>query len=153
MNKITHPLYQNYPEQPYISPERDLTAWGADPESFPYGLVEKRNMVRLPEGILPGHIVMLWRVHFNTFTTETVIPQYFEYRYGVDSRECLQTLQNLGFIRLASATESLSVLTIKDLKPILKAHGLRATGTKPELVNRLTAAIPDKDLAKNFILR
>ncbi|MFV0413838.1 MAG: hypothetical protein ACK5L3_11335 [Oscillospiraceae bacterium] len=98
MKKITHPVYKAYPEQPYISPERDLAAWAANPNSFPYGIVEKKQMQRLPEGVLPGDIVMLWRVHFGNFTTDSSIPQYFEYRYGVNSAVCLQTLLALGYI-------------------------------------------------------
>lgn len=120
MKKVTHPIYKNYPEQPYISPDRDMESWGKTPELFPYGIIEKKQMQRLPEGILPGHVIMLWRIHFNNFTNTTVIPQYFEYRYGVDSEECIQTLIKLGYTEICSAKDSLDSLNMNALKEILK---------------------------------
>ena len=33
MKKITHPVYADYPEQPYISPDRDLKLWEEQPEN------------------------------------------------------------------------------------------------------------------------
>ena len=42
MSLIKHKFYIDYPEQPYISPERDLKEWEERPEKFPYKKVEKR---------------------------------------------------------------------------------------------------------------
>lgn len=71
---------------------------GAYSREVPYGVVARSQMERLPEGLLPGHIIMLWRVHFGTFTTDSSFPRYFEYRYGVDGREVLSTLLDKGYI-------------------------------------------------------
>lgn len=153
MERITHPLYRDYPEQPYISPERDLAAWQAEPEKFPYGVVAKKQMQRLPEGVLPGDVVMLWRIHFGTFTTESVIPQYFEYRYGVESNESLATLLRLGYARLCTAAESLPQLSLPVLKRILRANGLAIKGKKDDLLARLRENLPEEKLAAAFSLR
>lgn len=153
MTIITHPIYQNYPEQPYISPERDLKLWETNPELFHYGIVSKIQMQRLPEGVLPGDIVMLWRIHFNTFTTESIIPQYFEYRYGVDAHASITTLIKLGFAERCNATETLPLLNVTLIRSMLKAHKLSLNGKKAELLQRVIDNIPEQQLATLFSVR
>lgn len=53
-------LYQDHAELPYISPERDLAAWLEDLNLGKSRLVAKRQMIRTTEGLLPGHIILLW---------------------------------------------------------------------------------------------
>ncbi len=153
LKKVTHPVYKDYPEQPYISPYRDLKLWEKYPERFPYGIVDKKQMQRLAEGILPGHVVLLWRIHLTTFTNQSVIPQYFEYRYGVDSKECVQTLQKLGFAQICSAKESLDALNMIVLKRILQSNGLETKGKKGELLQRIQDNLSEQRLAELFPLR
>src|SRR5690625_1250243 len=71
-------LYEDYPEVPYLSPTRDLDKWLRAVKIGSEKLVPKRNMVRFEEDILPGHLILLWRIQFGTFTTESVFPKYFE---------------------------------------------------------------------------
>lgn len=85
-------------------------------------------MQRFPEGVLPRDIVMLWRIHFGSFTNETVIPQYFECRYGDNSEESIQTLIKLGYVVKANAKDSLDLLTVDYLKKILEDYSLPKTG-------------------------
>ena len=153
MEKRTHPFYRDYPEQPYISPQRDLDAWEKTPDRFPYGVVEKRQMQRLAEGILPGHVVMLWRIHFGNFTNESVHPQYFEYRYGVDGAECIETLIRLGYAIKCGAKDSLNLLNLRALKAILLENGLSAKGKKEELLTWIAGHVPEEKLEEAFPLR
>ncbi len=153
MDKITPPIYKDYPEIPYISPKRDLEAWSESPESFPYGIVPRKNMKRLEEEVLPGHIVMLWRIHFDNFTTESIIPEYFEYRYGVDSQEAIQTLIDKGYIKRCSAQESLDCLTIPRLKKLLLQANLPVQGKKNQLLERVNQNLAEAKLASLFTLR
>lgn len=153
MEKRTHPFYRDYPEQPYLSPQRDLDAWEKTPDRFPYGVVEKRQMQRLGEGILPGHVVMLWRIHFGNFTNESMHPQYFEYRYGVDGAECIETLIRLGYAIKCGAKDSLNLLNLRALKAILLENGLSAKGKKEELLTRIAGHVPEEKLEEAFPLR
>ena len=153
MEKITHPIYKDYPEQPYISPERDLIAWEKYPERFHYGIIHKRDMIRVEEGLLPGDIIMLWRIGFNTFTNESTIPQYFEYRYGVNSEASIALLLKLGFASVAGVIDSLDLLTTPQLKRILKDRGLAVSGKKGDLLQRVVTNIPQETLAKLFSIR
>jgi len=153
MKKITHPIYKDYPEQPYISPERELEEWAKYPDKFHYGIIHKRDMVRTADGLLPGDIIMLWRIGFNNFTNETTIPAYFEYRYGINSDESIALLTKKKYIYLCNATETLPLLTVTDLRRILEAASLPTKGKKQELLNRITEHIPEPKLSKLFTLR
>lgn len=149
MKKITHPIYSDYPEQPYISPKRDLKEW---PEKFPYKKVEKRQMIKTEEGLFPGDIVMLWRIHFGNFTNDSMIPEYFEYRYGVNSDESIERLIKNGFVELGNAADIVDLLNMTILKRILKTEGLPIGGKKDELVAR-TLEIPKERLEELIELR
>ncbi len=153
MKNITSIIYKDYPNQPYISPTRDLSAWEANPEKFPYKIVEKSKMVKLKEGILPGDLIMLWRIGFDNFTNQSVIPSYFEYRYGVNSDESIKILLELKYAFLCNATDSLVELTSPQLKEILKPKKLKLTGKKNELITRIIENIKEDELKKMFTLR
>ena len=142
--------YEGYPERPYISKERDMEDWQAYPEKYPYGVVEKRNMVRLDEGILPGDIVMLWRIGFGNFTTETHIPNYFEYRYGVESLASLERLEEKAYAETLDAKGTLDLISMPVLKRILEHFGLKKTGKKQELVDRMLENVGAADLGSQF---
>lgn len=152
-NETIPSVYADYPEIPYLSPGRDLEAWQRTPEKFPYGVVARSQMERLEEGILPGHVVMLWRVHFATFTTDSSFPHYFEYRYGVEGGEALATLQDKGYIRLSSARESADLLSVAVLKRLLGARGLPAGGKKADLLARYRHRVSDREMEGDFDVR
>lgn len=145
-------VYANYPEQPYISKDRDIKDWLKNPEKYPYAKVERQQMVRLKEGLLPGDIIMLWRIGFNNFSTESQIPAYFEYRYGVDANASIQLLLKLKVATKNTARESLDLLSIPLLKKILKANNLKASGLKQQLLDRANQ-LSDSVLDASFDIR
>lgn len=153
MKNITSIKYKDYPNQPYISPTRDLALWETNPERFPYAVVEKSKMVKLKEGIFPGDLIMLWRIGFDNFTTESVIPAYFEYIYGLNIDASKATLLKLEYVLLCNATESLVELTSPQLKTILKTHNLKLTGKKHELIQRIIENITEEELEQLFTMR
>ena len=62
MNAILETFYKDHQVKPFISPERDLDTWLLNP---------KRNMELLTDDLLADDIILLWRIQFGTFTTET----------------------------------------------------------------------------------
>lgn len=136
MAGITHPIYRDYPEQPYISGDRDLEAWVQTPERFPYGRVPRANMIRNEEGLLPGHVVMLWLIDVSEITNESFVPQYFEYRYGVEAEEAKRLLVDKGYAVYCGALDTLPLLNAGVLKRLLRQKGLPLSGKKDELVQR-----------------
>ena len=61
MNTSLEKIYKDHQVKPYISPNRDIETWLLNLKPVP-----KRNM-----DLLAGDIILLWRIQFGTFTTET----------------------------------------------------------------------------------
>lgn len=66
MNTSLEKIYKDHQVKPYISPDRDIETWLLNPKPVP-----KRNMELLEDSLLAGDIILLWRINFRTFTTET----------------------------------------------------------------------------------
>ncbi|TVX63505.1 hypothetical protein AZJ28_12955 [Streptococcus pneumoniae] len=63
VNTILEKFYKEHQVKPFISPER---TWLLSPKPVP-----KLNMDLLADDSLAGDIILLWRIQFGTFTTET----------------------------------------------------------------------------------
>ena len=88
-------FYSNYPEPPYVSNDRDKQ-WIERAETFPsQSLVEKNMMMRYSDGLLPGHVYMLYWL--NKYTGKKV-PAYFEYKYGIHFESEKAFLKAQGFL-------------------------------------------------------
>jgi len=61
--------------------------------------------------VTAGDIILLWRVGFDTFTTQSWFPKYFEYTYGIDAAFDLRMLVEAGFVEVESAADSLDLVT------------------------------------------
>lgn len=150
MKKVTHPYYKDYPVQPYINPERDLDMWENFPERFPYGKIAKVDITPVEEGLVPGDIVLLWRIGFNNVTTETWMPDYFEYRYGINTDDSIKLLTEKGYIYLGSALETLDLLNAEVLKRMLKSKGLPVSGKKQDILERVVINLSPEELEASF---
>ncbi|MDO4432716.1 MAG: hypothetical protein Q4B80_05290 [Aerococcaceae bacterium] len=148
-------LYQEYAEMPYISPQRDVAQFLAEVALSKGKLVPKRNMIRLAEGHLPGHIILLWRIQFGTYTNETVISKYFEYTYGIDAKKELQHLIEQGYAYEESAHDSLDHITAPMMKQLLKDKNIAGLSklSKAELVSAIETHVTPDELAQCFTVR
>ena len=118
-------LYKDHAEVPYISPKRNLKEWLNLVSIGSESLVPKRNMIRFEEDILPGHLILLWRIQFGTFTTNSGYPKYFEYDYGINADQALKEVLEKGYATQLSALDSLPYLNAAQLKAVLKQFGLK----------------------------
>lgn len=93
--KIVNMFYADYPERPYISNDRK-SDWIQKAETFPKTMVVQKSMMkRYSDGLLPGHVYMLyWLKKY----TNKAIPSYFEYKYGIDFEKEKEFLRNNGFL-------------------------------------------------------
>lgn len=142
-------LYTNYPEMPYINPNRDFDTFMDKLDVQKEHLVPKRNMLRTDDGLLPGHIILLWRLDLGTFSTESAIPRYFEYIYGINAPAELEGLIEDGLAYQMSAKETLYLVNAGTLKKILKNAGLSGYSSmkKDALVKFVQDEISEEDLA------
>ena len=126
-------LYRSHRNLPYISPERDLAAWLEEVElssskAVPKWALEPVANIELYGGYLfevtAGDIILLWRISFDTFTTQSWFPKYFEHTYGIDAAFDLQMLVEAGLVEIESAADSLDLVTAPALRKALKDAGV-----------------------------
>ena len=126
-------LYRNHRSLPYISPERDLAAWleevgVSSSKAVPKWALEPVANIELYGGYLfevtAGDIILLWRISFDTFTTQSWFPKYFEHTYGIDAAFDLRMLVEAGLVEIESAADSLDLVTAPALRKALKDAGV-----------------------------
>ncbi|WZU02290.1 hypothetical protein MGH68_04570 [Erysipelothrix sp. D19-032] len=96
---------------------------------------------------------MLWRIGLGTFNSQSMIPNYFEYKYGVDDDESLELLVRKGYAYKASARETLDTLSIPVLKRILTENQLDKKGKKQDVLDRVRDNVSDEILEQSFTIR
>ncbi|WP_413042162.1 hypothetical protein [Rothia dentocariosa] len=74
--------------------------------------------------VTAGDIILLWRVGFDTFTTQSWFPKYFEYTYGIDAAFDLRILVEAEFVEVESAADPLDLVTAPALRKALKDAGV-----------------------------
>lgn len=143
-------LYKGHARMPYIAPDRDLETWLLDAKPVP-----KRNMELLADGLLAGDIILLWRIQFDTFTTDSVFPKYFEYIYGIDAPKHLANLVEQGYAYLETAFDSLDHLNATMKKNILKTKGVAGLSKMKaaDLDVALREHFSEEELAQTFSVR
>ena len=78
---------------------------------------------------------------------EKKYPQYFKSSYGIDSpNDRFMALEKKGYIRRATAAESLAIFKTAELKEMALQNGLAADGKKEELCQRIVAGVSPAEL-------
>lgn len=151
-------FYKDYPNVPFISKERDLQKFIDDVLISKSKLVSKKNMTFLEDNILPGHIIILWRIAFETFTTESIkpnmYPKYFEYVYGIDAPKELKKLIALNLVRVENAINSIDYVNVLILKSFLKSKNIAVSKMKKDDVHKaIVDNFSNDELEKLFDVR
>ena len=109
----------------------------------------------LADYLLAGDIILLWRINFGTFITESWSPKYFEYTYGIDAPKHLEMLVEKGYALVETAFDSLDHLNSTMKKNILKKKGV--TGLSKMKAGDLDQALhehfSEEELASLFSIR
>ena len=78
---------------------------------------------------------------------ETKYPVYLRSQYGIGfPREVLRKLEKEGYIKPATAIESLPQLKVTELKTIASQFGLKSTGTKETLCSIIADNVPVSEI-------
>lgn len=117
-SKIYKKYYSSYPEKPFISKDREEnTNWEKQAEMFPNSsFVKKEMMYRYKDGLLPGHVYMLYWI--NKAKSHKNVPAYFEYEYGINFYSELKYLKENGYL------ETDHILTEKGVNAIECHHSV-----------------------------
>lgn len=145
--KTIKEVYQNHAEMPFIAP--------AYQEELLQKPIPKRNMERTREGLLPGHIIMLWRIHFGTYTTASSHHKYFYTSYGIDAQKELDWLITQGYVQKDSARESLCHLPASRLKEFLGKKGIKGLSKmkRADLDQAVLSHFSEEELSQLFAVR
>lgn len=119
VKKIISTFYSDYPETPYISSDRDLE-WIDKAKTFPkISIVQREMMFRYADGLLPGHVYMLyWLKKY----TNKKVPAYFEYKYGVDFEKERAYLKNEGFLDSMNKPTAKGEKAIEEHSNVIESH-------------------------------
>lgn len=116
---------------------------------------EKRmkNAIASKHGLYPHEVLVLdySRVYY---TEGNSYPGFWWYRYGVrDVDKCLRFLFDRGFLKVGDLQSAIALENATVLKEELKKYGLKVSGKKDELVQRLIAEVPHDELNSRFVKR
>lgn len=117
--QIINQFYIDYPEIPYISNNRKKD-WIEQAVMFPtQNIIPKSIMTRYADGLLPGHVYMLfWLKKY----TNKDIPAYFEYKYGLDFEKEKEFLLTKGFLNNLGKPTEKGEKAISDHKDVIENH-------------------------------
>ena len=141
-NKIYRRYYSDYPEMPFISQDREINTNWLEQAGIFSSLVEKKMMKRYGDGLLPGHIYMLYWLGKSN---RKRIPSYFEYRYGINFEKERVFLTENGYLNNNKPTEK-GVAAIERHKNIIEERHPSPLNSGKSLV-----PAPEQGVSKRII--
>ncbi|NPV27417.1 MAG: SAP domain-containing protein [Firmicutes bacterium] len=104
-------------------------------------------------GLYP-HEVLVLDYAGSYYTEGNSFQGFWWYRYGVrDVDKCLRSLLDRGFLQIGNLQSAIEKETATVFKEELKKYGLKVSGKKDELVQRLMTEIPHEELNSRFTKR
>lgn len=142
--KTLKDVYEHHAEMPFISPKYE--------QELLKKPIAKRQMERTEEGYLPGHIILLWRIQFGSYTTHHPHHKYFYTTYGIDAQKELEQLIEDGLVRIDTAFESVKLLPAMTLKELLQDKEVKGLSKmkRADLEAALQATYTEAALAITF---
>ena len=118
--------------------------------------IPARNLVKFDNGLLPGDIILLWRINFGTFTNESVFPKYFWQDYGIDAPKHLRNLIKNGFVEVQDVFDALEDhATVVFMKDALSKKGISGLSkeNRDGLLDLMEVEFSARELEKIFKTR
>lgn len=135
--RIAAMFYSDYPEIPYISIGRG-EQWVKMAQEMPKTVLVQRNMMaRFNDGLLPGHIYMLYWL--NKYTNKKV-PQYFEYKYGIDFHSEKSFLLDTGYLDSMDKPTEKGMGAIANHTDVIENHSPKPDRSIDGISKRILAA-------------
>ncbi|MDO4902329.1 MAG: hypothetical protein Q4A21_02100 [bacterium] len=119
--------------------------------------IPARNLIKFSSGLLPGEIILLWRINFGTFNNRSHFPKYFSQTYGIDAPVSLNRMVEDGFVGVDDVYDSLEEFaTVDFMRRALRDHrnisGLSKEG-RNGLLDLMEVEFSEKDLESLFEIR
>ncbi|MGE4284398.1 MAG: SAP domain-containing protein [Clostridia bacterium] len=104
-------------------------------------------------GLYP-HEILLLSYATKYYLEGNSYPGFWWYKYGVkDVDKCLTSLKDRGFLQIGSLRSAIEKETAVVLKDVLRDNGLKVSGKKAELVQRLMDEVSEEKLNTIFTKR
>ena len=104
--------------------------------------------ISTPSSTVQGVILVALAEEYKT--NEKKYPEYFRYKYGIGfPNELFSKLEKGGLIKPASASASLPHLKLPELKELASQYGIKTSGKKDELCQRIIEQVPETELDKH----
>lgn len=135
-----------------INVKTEIINTPSEPDVIP---VEKiiKGMKPNDVGLYP-HEILLLSYAPKYYLEGNSYPGFWWYQYGVkDVDKCLISLRDRGFLQFGSLRSAIEKETAAVLKDVLKDNGLKVSGKKAELVQRLMDEVSEEKLNTIFTKR
>ena len=111
---------------------------------------EERKRTAIPSrtGLYPAEVLLLEYCSYGTYPgPKNGYPGFWWFEYGIrDVGSALKSLEDRGYIILATAKDSLNSFTIPQLKELLSSKNLPVAGKKADLIMRVADAFSEAEL-------
>lgn len=145
---IWNMFYKDYEIKPFISKYRELyTKWLSEPDSmFPPRLVKKEDLQYYDDGLLPGHIYLIYWLNKQKSTIK--YPVYFEFEYGINPQFARNQLFEHGFIDDNNRMTDKGLSAVKNHIDIIEERHPQPKHTYLPLLHIPVDAFPKFDLSR-----
>lgn len=139
-------IYEEYPEFPTLSDERNVDEWLEAIATGMLTLVPKENMIRTEDGLLPGEILLLDWVNGLDSTVRS-FPEFFELEFGIDPVATTDHLLFADYLDISNDVSAIEYWSLAQLNDVLKENNLPEAETKEQAVQLL-----NKEFTTDYIL-
>lgn len=101
-------------------------------------------------GLSPREILLLQYAEGYTTSTND-FQQFWEWKYNLnDPQKKLSELAERGFLKIGGVESAVTTKTGTTLKTLLREHGLKVSGRKNDLIDRVLDSIPHDEIRTRF---
>ena len=118
--------------------------------------IEERIKGKAPscDGLHPHEILILSYAPLYRCGGENTYPRFWWYKYGIrDLTGIFESLKERGYLTTGSIKDAIGLAKLPQIKEVLKENGLKVSGKKAELVDRLISEVPEEKLEPVFTSR
>lgn len=103
----------------------------------------------VPVDLSPKEILFLDYIN-GVSTSNLNIARYWTHEYNLDYQKTLEKLFKCGYLTFSDYKFNMTQCKVDELKNVLKSHGLKVSGKKADLINRLIENLPEDELKELF---
>ena len=144
-------------ERPFYQPDEYYTMYSYPGTGMSRRVVpfEERKRISYPSanGLYVAEILLLQYCSYGDYPKpRRIYPGLWWFQYGIrDVGHALESLYRRGFLQWGTQADALKHLRVEELKEILTAAGLPATGKKADLIDRIITEVPeDRITVRNY---